>query len=90
MKESIRHWSWYGRREIFRFRCICAMHLQLMKQLGYGKDYKYAHAYKGNFVKQDFLPEEIRTQRIWHAQDNPSEQKLKERMVSLWGDRFKE
>ena len=51
-----------------------------MKQLGYGKDYKYAHAYKGNFVKQDFLPEEIRTQRIWHAQDNPSEQKLKERM----------
>ena len=46
--------------------------------------------YKGNFVKQDFLPEEIRTQRIWHAQDNPSEQKLKERMVSLWGDRFKE
>ena len=41
-----------------------------------------------NFVKQDFLPEEIRTQRIWHAQDNPSEQKLKERMVSLWGDRF--
>ena len=63
---------------------------KLMKQLGYGKDYKYAHAYKGNFVKQDFLPEEIRTQRIWHAQDNPSEQKLKERMVSLWGDRFKE
>ena len=44
---------------------------KLMKQLGYGKDYKYA-------------------QRIWHAQDNPSEQKLKERMVSLWGDRFKE
>ncbi len=63
---------------------------KLMKQLGYGKDYKYAHAYKGNFVKQDFLPEEIRTQRIWHAQDNLSEQKLKERMVSLWGDRFKE
>ena len=50
-----------------------------MKQLGYGKDYKYAHAYKGNFVKQDFLPEEIRTQRIWHAQDNPSEQKLMSR-----------
>lgn len=63
---------------------------QLMKQLGYGKDYKYAHAYKGNFVKQDFLPEEIRTQRLWHAQENPSEQKMKDRMVGLWGERFKE
>lgn len=63
---------------------------KLMKQLGYGKDYKYAHAYKGNFVKQDFLPEEIRTQRLWHAQENPSEQKMKDRMVGLWGERFKE
>lgn len=63
---------------------------QLMKQLGYGKDYKYAHAYKGNFVKQDFLPEEIRAQRLWHAQENPSEQKMKDRMVGLWGERFKE
>ena len=63
---------------------------QLMKQLGYGKDYKYAHAYKGNFVKQDFLPDEIRTQRLWHAQENPSEQKMKDRMGGLWGERFKE
>lgn len=63
---------------------------KLMKQLGYGKDYKYAHAYKGNFVKQDFLPEEIRTQRLWHAQENPSEQKMKDWMVGLWGERFKE
>lgn len=61
---------------------------KLMKQLGYGKDYKYAHAYKGNFVQQQFLPDDVQNQRIWHAQDNPAEAKLKDRMVQLWGDRF--
>lgn len=63
---------------------------KLMKQLGYGKNYKYAHAYKGNFVKQQFLPDEMQQRRIWHAQDNPAEAKLKERMVQLWGERFKD
>ncbi len=63
---------------------------KLMKQLGYGKDYKYAHAYKNNFVEQQFLPDEIKSTRIWHPQNSPSEAKLKERMVQLWGDRFKE
>lgn len=63
---------------------------KLMKQLGYGKDYKYAHAYKRNFVKQQFLPDEMQQKRIWHAQDNPAEAKLKERMVQLWGERFKD
>lgn len=61
---------------------------KLMKQLGYGKDYKYAHAYKGNFVRQQFLPDDVKGQRIWHAQDNPAEAKLKDRMIQLWGDRF--
>lgn len=63
---------------------------KLMKQLGYGKEYKYAHAYKGNFVKQQFLPDEVCHNRLWHAQENLSEAKLKDRMVQLWGDRFKE
>lgn len=61
---------------------------KLMKQLGYGKDYKYAHAYKGNFVRQQFLPDDLKEQRIWHAQENPAEAKLKDRMIQLWGDRF--
>lgn len=61
---------------------------KLMKQLGYGKDYKYAHAYKGNFLQQQFLPDDVQNQRIWHAQDNPAEAKLKDRMVQLWGERF--
>lgn len=63
---------------------------KLMKQLGYGKDYKYAHAYKGNFVEQQFMPDELKDARIWHPQNNPSESKLSDRMIQLWGNRFKE
>ena len=61
---------------------------KLMKQLGYGNNYKYAHAYQGNFVKQQFLPDEVNDARIWHPQANAQEAKLKERMQSLWGERF--
>lgn len=61
---------------------------KLMKQLGYGNNYKYAHAYQGNFVKQQFLPDEVNDTRIWHPQANAQEAKLKERMQSLWGERF--
>ena len=63
---------------------------KLMKQLGYGKEYKYAHAYEGHFVKQQFLPDEVKDTRIWHPQNNAQEAKLKERMLSLWGEKFKE
>ena len=61
---------------------------KLMKQLGYGNNYKYAHAYQGNFVKQQFLPDEVNDTRIWHPQANAQESKLKERMLGLWGERF--
>ena len=63
---------------------------KLMKQLGYGKDYKYAHAYEGNFVNQQFLPDEVNDVRIWHPQENAQELKLKERMQGLWGNRYSE
>ena len=63
---------------------------KLMKQLGYGKDYKYAHAYNGNFVNQQFLPDEVKDNRIWHPQNNAQEAKLKDRMQALWGERFKD
>ena len=62
---------------------------QLMEELGYGKDYKYAHHYKDHFVEQQFLPDEVQNERIWHAQDNAAETKLQERMNHLWKDRFK-
>ena len=58
---------------------------QLMKQLGYGDNYKYAHDYPGNFVRQQFLPDDLKDHRIWQPQDNPAEQKHKERMQALWG-----
>lgn len=61
---------------------------QLMEELGYSKGYKYAHNYPGHFVEQQFLPDEVQGQRIWHAQENPAEAKLQERMQKLWKGRF--
>ena len=61
---------------------------KLMSQLGYGKDYKYAHAYEGNFVQQQFLPDGAADARFWHPQENAFENKLNERMRMLWGKRF--
>ena len=60
---------------------------KLMSQLGYGKDYKYAHAYKGNFVEQQFLPDDAEGERFWHPQDNAAENKLHESMRMLWGEK---
>lgn len=57
---------------------------KLMEQLGYGKDYKYAHDFEGHFVRQQFLPDEAQGHQFWHPQENPQEAKLKERMDALW------
>jgi len=57
---------------------------KLMKELSYGKEYKYAHSYEGNFVKQDYLPPEAKGQQFWKGQNNPAEQKLMEQMKKLW------
>lgn len=62
---------------------------KLMKQLGYGQDYKYAHSYEGNFVQQQYLPDELKETQIWHPQSNPAESKHEERMQRLWGDRYR-
>lgn len=59
---------------------------KLMEQLGYGKDYKYAHDYPGHYVRQQFLPDEAQAMRFWQAQDNPQEMKIKARMDTLRGD----
>ena len=61
---------------------------KLMKLLGYGVNYKYAHDYPGHFVQQQFLPDELQNYRIWHPQENTAEQKHKERMEWLWGRKF--
>ena len=60
----------------------------LMKELDYGKEYKYAHDYKNNFVEQVYLPKEVQDQHFWKGQNNPAEQKLVEHMRKLWGGRF--
>lgn len=62
---------------------------KLMADLGYSDGYKYAHDYPENFVEQQFLPDSIADQRFWHAQHTPSEEKLYQRMLHCWGDRFK-
>ncbi len=61
---------------------------KLMKELDYGKEYKYAHNYENNFVKQNFLPPEVLNERFWVGQNNPAEQKLMEYMKKLWKDRY--
>jgi putative ATPase len=58
---------------------------QLMKELGYGTDYKYAHDYPGHFIKQQYLPDALQGQRFWQPQPNPAEDRHKERMNALWG-----
>ena len=63
---------------------------KLMADLGYSDGYKYAHDYPGNFVEQQFLPDQVRGERLWHAQHYPSEEKLYQNMLRCWGDRFKE
>lgn len=65
------------------------MHLRnaptkMMKELGYGADYKYSHNYPNNFVQQQFLPDNLKKMRLWIPQSNPQEQKQKERMNDWW------
>ena len=62
---------------------------QLMKQLGYGDGYKYAHDYPNHFVDQQYLPDELKDTRIWHPQQSPAEEKLHQRMAEYWGKRFR-
>jgi len=61
---------------------------KLMKEIGYAKDYKYSHSYKGNFIEQDFLPEDIKKERLYLPGDNLQEQKILERLKNWWGKRY--
>ncbi|HYX10092.1 MAG TPA: replication-associated recombination protein A [Bacteroidales bacterium] len=61
---------------------------KLMKQLGYGKDYKYAHSFPGNFVEQEFLPDEIKHTKLYEPADNPRENEMKNRLRQLWKTKY--
>ena len=62
---------------------------KLMKNMGYGKEYKYAHSYEGNFTELDFLPEAIKGTKLYNPGNNQKEAESKEKLKKLWGDRYK-
>ncbi|MFN4365262.1 replication-associated recombination protein A [Chryseobacterium hispalense] len=61
---------------------------KLMKDLDYGKEYKYAHSYEGNFVDQDFLPEEIRDMTLYQPGNNATEKKIYEELKKKWNNKY--
>ena len=63
---------------------------KLMKDLGYHDGYKYSHDYPGHFTPQQYMPDALQQERLWHGQHSPAEEKLYERMVNYWGERYKE
>ncbi len=62
---------------------------KLMKELGYGKGYMYSHDYPGNFVQQEFLPEEIEGMNFFEAGSSSKEQEVSENLTRRWGDKYK-
>ena len=63
---------------------------QLMKELGYHDGYKYPHDYPGHFTDQQYLPDALVNERLWHGQHNPTEEKMYQRMVNYWGKRYED
>ena len=61
---------------------------KLMKDLDYGKNYKYAHNYNGNFIDEEFLPEEISNTKIYDPGKNTREEKFREELKKMWGDKY--
>ncbi len=61
---------------------------KLMKSIGYGQDYKYAHDYEDNFVIQEFLPEGLSMTSFYVPGDNLNENKIKTRLQNLWKDKY--
>jgi len=59
-----------------------------MKELGYGKDYKYSHDYENHFVAEQFLPDQLKNVSIWKKQDNAAEKKMAEWLEKLWKNRY--
>lgn len=61
---------------------------KLMKNLGYGKGYQYAHDYEGGFVNMEFLPEKISGQKFYEPGNNPREEELRKYLRSLWKEKY--
>ncbi len=61
---------------------------RLMKSLDYGKDYQYAHAFPDHFIPQEYMPDQASGQSFYRPQNNPSEEKIRERMSLWWQDKY--
>ncbi|WP_103071010.1 replication-associated recombination protein A [Aquimarina sediminis] len=61
---------------------------KLMKELGYGEDYKYSHNHKDNFAKQEFLPDEITNTKLYDPGDNQREHSMRKFLKSRWEDKY--
>jgi putative ATPase len=61
---------------------------RLMKDLEYGKNYKYAHSYEGNFVQDNFLPDEIKGNLFYEPGNNPREEEIRKRIAIMWKDLY--
>ncbi len=61
-----------------------------MAELGYGDGYKYPHDYPGHFTEQQYLPDALVGKRFWHGQHSVQEEKMYNRMLQCWGERYKE
>jgi len=57
---------------------------KLMKEIGYGKDYKYAHSYEDHFVNDQYLPEELNNQQLFTPGENPREVEMQKHLERLW------
>ncbi len=62
---------------------------KLMKEIGYGKDYKYAHSFNENFINQEYLPDDISGSIFYKTQNNPHEKKSEELQKKRWGNKYK-
>ena len=61
---------------------------KLMKNLGYGQNYKYAHSYEGNFVSAEFLPDALKGTKFYEPGNNPREEELRKYLRNLWREKY--
>jgi putative ATPase len=61
---------------------------KLMKELGYGEEYKYSHNGEGNFQNQEFLPKEISGMRFYEPGNNSRELKDRQKLKELWKEKY--
>lgn len=59
---------------------------KLMKEIGYGKNYKYSHNFEGNFARQNFLPDELKGEKLYDPSNNARENEIKRSLQNWWGD----